>query len=113
MEENGKNLLRAPIFDGPSIATCEISSQPSPSSTFGPIMQEGGIFALGSRMAVGWTFIGAQTKVFTVENAENAEESSSKLKTPRIVDISATLRSRWLKKSLQLFWVRTRCIRWT
>src|SRR6476620_4672039 len=95
MEENGKNLLRAPIFDGPSIATCEISSQPSPSSTFGPItqygpiLQEGGIFALGSRMAVGWTFIGDQTKVFTVEHAENAEESSSKLKTPRIVDISA------------------------
>src|SRR5690348_14168274 len=62
MDEKGKNLLRAPIFDGPSIATCEISSQSSPSSTFGPMtqygptLQEEGTRAEGSMTAVGWTF---------------------------------------------------------
>src|SRR5258708_16459119 len=62
-EEKGKNLLRAPTFDGPSMATCEISSQSSPSSTFGPTTQNGPILqeeasvAPGSTTAVGWTVI--------------------------------------------------------
>src|SRR6266404_4460289 len=62
-DENGKKRLRAPILEGPSITTCEISSQPSPSSTpaptvqYGPILHDESIFAAGSRMAVGWTFI--------------------------------------------------------
>src|SRR6266498_419953 len=99
MEENGKNLLRAPIFDGPSMHTCEISSQPSPSSTFAPttkygaIWQDDGIFAERSTIGVGWTFIhelmlrfsaGAKTcrsetvrsKAFNLKDSEEMPQSS-------------------------------------
>ena len=39
MDENGKKRLRAPIFEGPSMATCEMSSQASPNSTLAPMVQ--------------------------------------------------------------------------
>src|SRR5512136_446329 len=60
MAEKGKKRLCAPILLGPWIATCEINSQCSPSSTSGPITQYGpiehdaGTFAAGSMIAVGW-----------------------------------------------------------
>jgi len=42
-----KELIMAPIFVGPSTATCEISSQDSPSSTFAPMVQYGPILQDG------------------------------------------------------------------
>src|SRR5579862_5785014 len=64
MAQYGKKELSAPIFDGPSIATCERSRQFSPNSTsapitqYGPTRHEAAIFARGSMIAVGCTFAG-------------------------------------------------------
>src|SRR5579864_8078976 len=58
MAQNEKNALSAPIFVGPSITTCDARRQSSPSSTsapitqYGPILQDAGILARASMIAV-------------------------------------------------------------
>src|SRR5438270_3321579 len=64
--QNGKKELSAPIFVGPSIATCDQTRQFSPSSTSGPItlyapiLQDAGTFARESMSAVECTFMEAE-----------------------------------------------------
>src|ERR1700690_4361024 len=62
MAQKEKNEFSAPIFVGPSIATCDPRRHPSPSSTSAPITQyaptlhEAGTRARGSMIAVGCRF---------------------------------------------------------
>ena len=61
MEAKGKMRVRAPILVCPASTTCDFSFAPSPSSTWGPMWQNGPIstsapsFAPSSMTAVGWT----------------------------------------------------------
>src|SRR5579863_8597965 len=99
MAQYGKKELSAPIFVGPSIATCESRRQFSPNSTsapitqYGPTRHEAAIFARGSMIAVGCTLAAVvmnslevvwdYEKVYSVDPCVGRNSRQFVIKVPR------------------------------